>query len=98
MTSTSYVQEEKQEFEETKLGGDYEIRGFKIKIDYREGMLLYTAEPLIDLGQEPLLFAELSSIIRNNQNRLGKEILKFDELIDTIKSICMWKILEIENL
>jgi len=98
MTSTSYLQEEKQKYDETRIGGEYEIRGFKIRIDYREGTLFYTAKPLIDLGQEPLLFAELSSIIRNNGNRLGREILKFDELVDTVKSICMWKILEINNL
>ncbi|MHA1200129.1 MAG: ATPase, T2SS/T4P/T4SS family [Candidatus Heimdallarchaeaceae archaeon] len=98
MTSTSYVQEEKHKQNETKVGKEYTIRGFKIKIEYKEGTLFYRALPEIDLNQEPLLFAELSSLIKNNQNRLGKEILKFDELVDTVKSICMWKILEISNL
>ena len=98
MTSTSYLQEEKSKQIKTKLGMEYSIRGFKVKIEYKEGTLFYRAQPLIDLNQEPLLFAELSSLIRNNQNRLGKEILKFDDLIDTIKAICMWKILEISNL
>ena len=98
MTSTSYIQEEKERYNESKIGKKYTIRGFKIDIDYKEGILFYSAQPLIDLNQEPLLFAELSSLIRNSQNRLGKEILKFDELIDTIKSVCMWKILEINNL
>jgi len=96
MTSTSYVQEDEQV--ETRVGQEYTIRGFKIKVEYKEGTLFYRAQPLIDLNQEPLLFAELSSLVKNNQNRLGKEILKLDELMDTIKSISMWKILEINNL
>ncbi len=98
MTTTSYVQEEKQKQNEAKLGKEYTIRGFNIRIEYNEGTLFYRAQPVIDLNQEPLLFAELSALIRNSQNRLGKEILKFDELVDTIKSISMWKILEIGNL
>jgi type IV secretory pathway ATPase VirB11/archaellum biosynthesis ATPase len=98
MTSTSYVQEEELKQRESKIGQEYTVRGFKIKIEYSEGTLYYRAQPLIDLNQEPLLFAELSSLIKSSQNRLGKEILKFDDLIDTIKAICMWKILEISNL
>ncbi len=96
MTSSNCLQEEKHKLNEIEK--EYIIRGFKIKLIEEDEVLFYKALPLIDFNQEPLLFAELSALIRNSQNRLGKEILKFDELVDTVKSICMWKILEIDNL
>jgi len=77
---------------------EYEVRGYKISIIIENGALYYSAKPKYDFNQDPLLFTELSALVYKNRERLGKEILKFDELIDTLKSICMWKILEIENL
>lgn len=82
---------------EMQIVDEYEIRGHFVRIINEEGDIFYTIKPKIDLEQEPLLFAELSSLVHKNRERLGKRILKFDELLDTIKSICMWKILEIEN-
>ena len=83
---------------EKEIINEYNIQGFKIIIHEEEGIVHYTAEPLFDFQKDPLLFAELSSVVIKNKDRLGKEILKFDDLVDTIKSICMLKVLEIAGL
>ncbi len=88
--------------EEKKLDehmvSEYEVRGYIICIFIENGSLYYSAKPKYDFNQDPLLFTELSALVYKNKERLGKGILKFDDLVDTLKSICMWKILEIENL
>jgi hypothetical protein len=77
---------------------DYEVRGYKIKIIQEGETYHYIAKPLYDFNQNTYLFTELSAIVANNKKRIGKRILKFDELISTLKSICMWKILEWDDL
>ncbi|MEE9409769.1 MAG: type II/IV secretion system ATPase subunit [Candidatus Heimdallarchaeota archaeon] len=76
----------------------YKIDGYLIEIYQDNNTIFYSTKPLYNFNQDPLLFAELSSLIYKNKDRLGKGILKFDELIDALKSICMWKILEMEDL
>ncbi|MHA1344882.1 MAG: ATPase, T2SS/T4P/T4SS family [Candidatus Heimdallarchaeaceae archaeon] len=77
---------------------EYKIKGYKIKITNDGDYRVYSAEPKYDFDQDPLVFTELSSIVFKNKGRLGKKILKFDELIGVLKSIFMWKILELNNL
>ena len=76
----------------------YRVKGYSIRITKEETCLAYDAKPDFDFDQDPLVFAELSSIIFKNKGRLGEKILKFDELVSTLKSIFMWKVLEIDNL
>ena len=78
--------------------GEYKIKGYKVKITYDGNYLIYGAKPEYDFDQDPLVFTELSSIVFKNKERLGKKILKFDELISVLKSIFMWKVLEINDL
>ncbi|MHA1515999.1 MAG: ATPase, T2SS/T4P/T4SS family, partial [Candidatus Heimdallarchaeaceae archaeon] len=96
MTSCNSVQQGKHA--EKKVISEYTIQGFKIIIHEEDGIVYYTAEPLFDFQKDPLLFAELSALVNKNKDRLGKEILRFDDLVDTIKSVCMWKVLEIDEL
>lgn len=96
MTSCNSVQQGKHA--EKKVISEYTIQGFKIIIHEEDGIVYYTAEPLFDFQKDPLLFAELSALVNKNKDRLGKEILRFDDLVDTIKSVCMWKVLEIDGL
>ncbi len=77
---------------------EYKVKGYKIKITNDGNYLVYSAEPKYDFDQDPLVFTELSSIVFKNKKRLGKKILKFDELVSVLKSIFMWKVLEINNL
>lgn len=88
--------------EEKKLNehviSEYDLRGYRVSIFIENESLYYSVKPKYDFNQDPLLFTELSALIYKNKERLGKDILKFDELVDTLKSICMWKILEIKNL
>ena len=93
--STNVVEEKKLD---EQVVSEYEVRGYRICIFIENGSLYYSAKPRYNFNQDPLLFTELSSLVYKNKERLGKDILKFDELVDTLKSICMWKILEIENL
>ena len=96
MNDLSAVQERHQK--KSEVIAEYEVKGYLITIHRKKNSTFYTAKPLFDFNQDPLLFAELASLVHKNKDRLGKSILRFDELIDTIKSICLWKILEIENL
>lgn len=91
------ILQSKGSLEENRIS-EYKVTGFTIKIYKRDNTLYYEAEPYFDFNQDPLLFAELSSIVFKNKDRLGKKILKFDELINNLKSIFMWKVLEIDNL
>ncbi|MCK4897030.1 MAG: type II/IV secretion system ATPase subunit, partial [Candidatus Heimdallarchaeota archaeon] len=77
---------------------EYRVKGYKVKITNDGNYLIYGAKPEYDFDQDPLVFTELSSIVIKNKERLGKEILKFDELISVLKSIFMWKVLEINDL
>ena len=77
---------------------EYKVKGYKVKIANDGDYLVYSAEPEYDFNQNPLVFTELSAIVFKNKERLGKKILKFDELISVLKSIFMWKVLEINNL
>lgn len=84
--------------EKREVIAEYDVKGYSITI-YRKGnSIFYTAKPLFDFNQDPLLFTELASLVHKNKDRLGRGILVFDELVDTLKSICLWKILEIDNL
>jgi len=86
------------ESEDERLISKYLINGYRVNVTYKNKLVYYSAEPVFDFNQEPLLFAELSSLIHKNKGRLAERILKFDELIEVLKSILMWRILEIENL
>ena len=77
---------------------EYRVKGYKVKITNDGNYLIYGAKPEYDFDQDPLVFTELSSIVIKNKERLGNEILKFDELISVLKSIFMWKVLEINDL
>ncbi len=83
-----------------KKGGirEYKVKGYEVKIANDGNYLIYSAKPEYDFDQDPLVFTELSSIVFKNKKRLGKKILKFDELVSVLKSIFMWKVLEINNL
>ncbi|MHA2357384.1 MAG: ATPase, T2SS/T4P/T4SS family [Candidatus Heimdallarchaeaceae archaeon] len=81
-----------------RLISEYRIDGHRVRVSYRDQQAYYSVEPIFDFNQEPLLFAELSSLIHKNKGRLAERILKFDELTEVLKSILMWKILEINNL
>jgi len=96
MNDLSAVQE--RSLEKREIIAEYEVKGHLITIYRKKNSTFYTAKPLFDFNQDPLLFTELVSLVHKNQDRLGRSILGFDELVDTIKSICLWKILEIENL
>ncbi|MHA1952712.1 MAG: ATPase, T2SS/T4P/T4SS family [Candidatus Heimdallarchaeaceae archaeon] len=88
----------KEELESSTSISEYTVKGYKIGITRENNIIYYTAEPLFDFALNPLLFSELTSLVYKNKERLSKGILKFDELLETLKSICMWKILEIDNL
>lgn len=77
---------------------EYKIRGHFISIYRTNEGSFYSAKSIYNFEEKPLLFAELSAIIFKNKARLGNEILKFEELVDTLKSICMWKILEMTEI
>ncbi|MHA1396389.1 MAG: ATPase, T2SS/T4P/T4SS family [Candidatus Heimdallarchaeaceae archaeon] len=76
----------------------YNVRGHTISIKYDGERFIYLTNPNFQFELNPLIFAELSSIVFKNKERLSEKILKFDELVDTIKSLCMWKVLEIKKL
>jgi flagellar protein FlaI len=88
----------KEKMESSTLINEYPVKGYRIEITKEDKVICYKAEPLYDFALNPLLFSELTSLVYKNKERLSKGILKFDELLETIKSICMWKILEIDNL
>ncbi|MHA1684941.1 MAG: ATPase, T2SS/T4P/T4SS family [Candidatus Heimdallarchaeaceae archaeon] len=77
----------------------YDIRGYSVSIYVEnENSVLYHAKPDFDYSKTPFLFSQLSSLIYKNKDILGSKILTFDELIDTIKAICLWKLQQIKNL
>jgi flagellar protein FlaI len=80
------------------LINEYTVKGYRIEITKENNVIYYYSNPLFDFSLDPLLFSELTSLILKNKERLSKRVLKFDELLETLKSICMWKILEINNL
>ena len=88
----------KEELESSTPLSKYTVKGYKIEIIKENKIIYYNAEPLFDFALNPLLFYELTSLVYKNKERLSKGILKFDELLEILKSICMWKILEIDNL
>ncbi len=77
---------------------EYEVKGYKIKITNDDNYLFYSSEPKYDFDQDPLVFTELSSIVFKNKKMLGKKILRFDELVSVLKTMFMWKVLEVNNL
>lgn len=78
--------------------GEYRIKGYKITVRKEDNYLFYKPKPDYNFDLDPLIFTELSSIVFKNKDKLGKKILKFDDLVSTLKSIFMWKILEINDL
>ena len=88
----------KEELESITSISSYTVKGYKVEITRENKITYYNVEPLFDFTLNPLLFSELTSLVYKNKERLSKGILKFDELLETLKSICMWKILELDNL
>lgn len=86
------IQQHNIKEETIKLIDEYEIRGFTIRIFQKSQSIFYQATPIIDFSQNPLFFGQLSSLVYKNRELLGKRILTFDELVDTIKAICLWKV------
>ncbi len=79
----------------TELVSEYSNGQFLTKIySVNNGSMLYVIEPIFDFEENPVLFAELTKVVYDNKEKIGKEILKFDELLSTIKNLCLWELLK----
>jgi len=76
----------------------YIVDAYTIHIVRRDNTYQYLATPLYDFDRNSYLFTELSNLVFKMRDRLGKKILKLEELINTLKSILLWHILEKEDL
>ena len=85
-------------FANAVLVQSYQIRDFIINIYDVNETTYYVTTPIFDFEKRPLLYTQLTSIIHANKERLGKRIYKFDELMDVVKSLCLWKIMEFKDL
>ncbi len=76
----------------------YIIGPYKIIIKKYEDSYYYLVYPLFDFNDNIYLYAELSELIIKMKDRLSQQILKFDELVNTLQSIILWKIAKLEDL